>query len=199
MSSFLFSGTGNVIFGTLKIGKNNQEIANLGFLNTLSSFSFLFTYLREEAQKVRFFWGEFSQMWVGGGADSQTRSKPIKKPDPNITFCFHKSHKNPGVDGWVNRFGRDLPKKSFLFVGDSPNDKEWLWWMMAPPAQPAPPQPPHCWACAETWQWRHCGHFDLCAQSILFQTTWAVIASSPALMLPMVGGPGHIALITSCH
>ena len=75
-------------------------------------------------------------MWVGGVADSQTRSKPLKTPqitpkiaffDPNFTFRFPKSHKNPGVDGWVNRFGRDLPKKGFLFVGGSSNDKEWLW------------------------------------------------------------------------
>ena len=35
-------------------------------------------------------------MWVGGVADSQTRSKPLKTPknaffDPNFTFCFSKS------------------------------------------------------------------------------------------------------------
>ena len=167
-----------------------------------------YIWIREGVKKTRFFWKIFPKCgWVGWLIPKQGPNPSIPPQitpkiaflDPNFTFCFHKSHKNPGVDGWVNRFGRDLPKKSFLFVGDSPNDKEWLWWMMAPPAQPAPPQPPHCWACAETWQWRHCGHFDLCAQSILFQTTWAVIASSPALMLPMVGGPGHIALITSCH
>ena len=29
----LFSGTGNIIFGTLKIGKNNPDIANLEFEN----------------------------------------------------------------------------------------------------------------------------------------------------------------------
>ena len=59
-------------------------------------------------------------MWVGGVANSQTRSKPLKTPqitpkialfDPNFTFRTPKSHKNPGVGGWVNRFGRDLPKK----------------------------------------------------------------------------------------
>ena len=33
MSCFLFSGTGNIIFGALKIGKNNSEIANLEFEN----------------------------------------------------------------------------------------------------------------------------------------------------------------------
>ena len=62
-------------------------------------------------------------MWVGGVADSQARSKPLNPPpnhpenrlfDPNFTFCSPKFHKNPGVDGWVNRFGRDLPKKEFF-------------------------------------------------------------------------------------
>ena len=68
-------------------------------------------------------------MWVGGVADSQTRPKPIKTPqitpkiaffDPNFTFRSPKSHKNPGVGGWVNRFGRDLPKKNGFFFGSSP-------------------------------------------------------------------------------
>ena len=64
-------------------------------------------------------------MWVVGVADSQTRSKPLKTSpnhpkiaffDPNFTFCFPKSHKNPGMVGWVNRFVRDLPKKKFYLV-----------------------------------------------------------------------------------
>ena len=55
-------------------------------------------------------------MWVGGVADSQTRPKPLKKNqiapkivffDPNFTFRFPKSHKNPGVGGWVNRFEKN--------------------------------------------------------------------------------------------
>ena len=33
-------------------------------------------------KKNRFFLGDLSQMWVGGVADSQTRSKPLKTP-PN--------------------------------------------------------------------------------------------------------------------
>ena len=33
-------------------------------------------------KKNRFFLGDLSQIWVGGVADSQTRSKPFKKP-PN--------------------------------------------------------------------------------------------------------------------
>ena len=56
-------------------------------------------------------------------ADSQTRSKPLKKNqitpkialfDPNFTFRSPKSHKNLGVGGRVNRFGREIPKKSFF-------------------------------------------------------------------------------------
>ena len=31
-------------------------------------------------KKKRFFLGDLSQMWVGGVADSQTRSKPLKTP-----------------------------------------------------------------------------------------------------------------------
>ena len=69
-------------------------------------------------------------MWVGGVADSQTRFKPLKTPpqitpkialfDPNFTFRFPKSHKNPGVGGWVNRFGKDIPKKTVIFFGSFP-------------------------------------------------------------------------------
>ena len=35
--------------------------------------------LGKESQK-KLFLGDLSQMWVGGVADSQTRSKPIKTP-----------------------------------------------------------------------------------------------------------------------
>ena len=77
-------------------------------------------------KKFRFFLGDLSQMWVGGVADSQTRSKPSKPPqiapkiaffDPNFTFRSPKSHKTLG---WVNRFGRDLPKKNVFFWGGLP-------------------------------------------------------------------------------
>ena len=69
-------------------------------------------YIREAAKKTFFL-----------GYLSQTRSKPLKTPpnhpenrlfDPNFTLCSPKSHKNPGMGGWVNRFGRDLPKKNFF-------------------------------------------------------------------------------------
>ena len=73
--------------------------------------------LREGVQKN----GDFSQTWVGGVADSQTRSKPLQTApkialfDPNFTFRFPKSHENPGVGGWVNRFGKGFQKKNVFF------------------------------------------------------------------------------------
>ena len=42
MSRFLFSGTGNIIFGALKIGKNNPEITNLEFENHENNFFHVF-------------------------------------------------------------------------------------------------------------------------------------------------------------
>ena len=51
--------------------------------------------VREAAKKKTFFLGDLSQMWVGGVANSQTRSKHLKKNqitqkialfDPNFTF-----------------------------------------------------------------------------------------------------------------
>ena len=51
-----------------------------------------------KASKKTFFLGDLPQMWVGWVADSQTRSKPLKKKqiapkiaffDPNFTFRFH--------------------------------------------------------------------------------------------------------------
>ena len=66
-------------------------------------------------QKKTFFLGYLSQMWVGGVADSQTRSKPkIAFFDPNFTFCFPKSHKNPGMGSqiWEN-----FPPEMLFFMG----------------------------------------------------------------------------------
>ena len=95
----------------------NNGILGVGELNPFQIYSF-----REATKKITV--GNLSQMWVGGVAVSQTRSKPLKKNqitpkiaffDPNFTFRFSKSHKNPGVGGWVNTFGKDLPKKRFFF------------------------------------------------------------------------------------
>ena len=64
-------------------------------------------------------------MWVGGVADSQTRSKPLKTPqitpkiavvDPNFIFCSPKSHRNPGV-------GKQIWERSPLLLGGFEN---WL-------------------------------------------------------------------------
>ena len=60
--------------------------------------------------------------WVGWLIPKQGPKPPITpKIDPNFTFRSPKSHKNPGVGGWVNRFGRDLPKKTGFFFGSFPN------------------------------------------------------------------------------
>ena len=37
--------------------------------------------------------------------------------DPNFTFRFPKSHKNPGLGRWENKFGKAFPKKRFYFCG----------------------------------------------------------------------------------
>ena len=69
--------------------------------------------------------------WVGWLTPKQGPN-PSKPPqiapkiaffDPNFTFRSPKSHKNPGVGGWVNRFGRDLPKKTGFFFGSFPKEK----------------------------------------------------------------------------
>merc|ERR1712016_441968 len=93
--------------------------------------------------KKRFFLGYLSQMWVGGVADSQTRSKTLKTPPnfpenrlfrPKFHLLFPKSHKNPGVGGWVNRFGKDIPKKMFFFgsfpKGSPPEKKNVFFWAL---------------------------------------------------------------------
>ena len=74
-----------------------------------------------EGRRPKFFFGggDSSQMWVGGVADSQTRSKLLQITpkiaffDANFTFRFPKSHKTLG---WVNTFGKDLPKKTIFFI-----------------------------------------------------------------------------------
>ena len=61
---------------------------------------------KKKKKEDKVFLGDFSQMWVGGVADSQTRSKPLKKK-PNhhaffdLNFTFHRPNltKNPGVGG----------------------------------------------------------------------------------------------------
>ena len=75
-----------------------------------SSVSFSIIIIREGVQKKHFSSGDFSQMWMGWVADSQTWSKPLKKTqitlkiaffDLNFTFRSPKSHKTLG---WVGGF-----------------------------------------------------------------------------------------------
>ena len=78
--------------------------------------------VREGIQKKSVFFGYLSQMWVGG-VDSQTRSKPLKTPPkpprkspfrPKFHLLFSQISQKPW-GGWVNRFGKDIPKKTFFF------------------------------------------------------------------------------------
>ena len=81
----------------------------------------LWPMFREGVQKKTFFLVDLSQMWVGGVADFQTRSKPLKTP-PNRPFRpeFHLSFSQISQKSWgqwENRFGRDLPKKRYFCWG----------------------------------------------------------------------------------
>merc|ERR1712001_728482 len=101
-----------------------------GGTRTIGSFNTVGLLRGAAKKKTGFFW-EISPKygWVGWLTPKQGPN-PSKPPqiapkialfDPNFTFRSPKSHKNPGVGGWVNRFGRDLPKKTVLFFGSSPN------------------------------------------------------------------------------
>ena len=84
--------------------------------------------MREANKKNVFFWEIFPKCgWVGWLFPKQGPN-PSKPPqitpkiaffDPNFTFRFPKSHKNPGVGGWVNRFGKGFPKKTVIFLAAS--------------------------------------------------------------------------------
>ena len=86
--------------------------------------------LGKVSKKKTFFW-EISPKcgWVGWLTPKQGPN-PSKKNqiapkiaffDPNFTFRSPKSHKNPGVGGWVNRFGKGFPKKTVFFLAASLN------------------------------------------------------------------------------
>ena len=63
---------------------------------------------------VFFFGGNFPKIgWVGW-----LNPKPPNRAfflNLNFTFCVPKSHKNPGVGEWVQRFGKVFPKKTCFF------------------------------------------------------------------------------------
>ena len=72
-------------------------------------------------QKKRFFWEIFPKCgWVGWLIPKQGPN-PSKPPqiaffDPNFTFRFPKSHKNPGVGGWGGKqIWERYPKKNSFF------------------------------------------------------------------------------------
>ena len=80
-------------------------------------------------QKIKPCFGNLSQIWADGVADSQTRSKPPQNQpenrlfDPNFVFGVPKSPKNPWVGGWLHRFGETFPKIRFHLLGASLSKK----------------------------------------------------------------------------
>ena len=89
-----------------------------------------------EGVKKTVFLGYLSQMWVGGVADSQTRSKPLETlPNcpknrlfrPKFHLLFSQISQKPWggwVGGWENTFGKDLPKKTFFLTPSLSNDND---------------------------------------------------------------------------
>ena len=80
--------------------------------------------IREAAKKKNFFLGNLSQMWVGGVAVSQTRSKPLKTPPnhpENRPFWpeFHLSFSQISQKPWGEWVGKQIwersPKKNVCF------------------------------------------------------------------------------------
>ena len=80
-------------------------------------------------KKNRFFLGDLSQMWVGGVADSQTRSKPFKTPPncpenrlfrPKFHLSFSQISQKPW-GGWVGKqnWERSPKKKRVFFLAAS--------------------------------------------------------------------------------
>ena len=71
-----------------------------------------------EGVKKNVFLGDLSQMWVGGVADSQTRSKPLKTPPnhpENRLFRpeFHLFFTSTLKYSWKNPRGRLAPRSAF--------------------------------------------------------------------------------------
>merc|ERR1712218_373671 len=80
-------------------------------------------------KKNRFFLGDLSQIWVGGVADSQTRSKPFKTPPncpenrlfrPKFHLSFSQISQKPW-GGWVGKqIWERSPKKNGFFFWQLP-------------------------------------------------------------------------------
>merc|ERR1712020_495016 len=80
-------------------------------------------------KKKTFFLGDLSQMWVGGVAVSQTRSKPLKTPPnhpenrpfrPEFHLSFSQISQKPW-GGWGGKqiWERSPKKKRFFFLAAS--------------------------------------------------------------------------------
>ena len=84
--------------------------------------------VREAVKKKTFFLGYLSQMWVGGVADSQTRSKPLKTPPncpenrlfrPKFHLLFSQISQKPW-SGWMGKqIWERYPKKTRFFLAVS--------------------------------------------------------------------------------
>ena len=95
--------------------------------------------IRGGVQKKRFFWEIFPKCgWVGWLIPKQDPN-PSKHPhttpkitilDPNFTFRFPKSHKNPGVCGWENRFRETYPKNGFIFGRLPLTQRSKIFWFL---------------------------------------------------------------------
>ena len=85
-------------------------------------------------KKNRFFLGDLSQIWVGGVADSQTRSKPFKTPPncpenrlfrPKFHLSFSQISQKPW-GGWVGKqIWERSPKKKNSFFWQLPLVECW--------------------------------------------------------------------------
>ena len=108
------------------------------------------TSLGKPSKKKFFGEGKFSQMWVGGWLVPKQRpvvQTPQNPPqitpnaffNPNFTFRFPKSHKNPGVGGWVHTVAKTFPK-THVFFGRPPIGRKFS---RGPDMSPTQPWSPH--------------------------------------------------------
>ena len=76
-----------------------------------------------------FFWESFPKCGWVGWLIPKKGPNPSKPPqiipkialfDPNFTFCFPKSHKNPGVGALVHTFGKTFPNNTAIFLWGLP-------------------------------------------------------------------------------
>ena len=92
-------------------------------------------------KKNPFFLGDLSQMWVGGVADSQKRSKPLKAPQNHLESCpfrpeFHLSFSQISQKSWGGWVGKQIwersPKKKLFFYAFTFNTQLYNYWLDHP-------------------------------------------------------------------